>query len=180
MSLRLSLLLVILSTSLLSQKLDSASFDFWVGDWNLTRKITNSNTLIGYNHIEKILDGQVIEENFADSTLGLYGKSWSIWNPRTQIWKQVWTDNQSGFLEFTGKQYGDSLAFEMAPQLMDGNIVVQRMVFYNITSTSFTRDWQVGEAGTNEWRLLWKIEYQRKWFLSTTVFSLLLFSLHPY
>lgn len=150
------------SFQMAAQSLDSSSFDFWVGDWNLRWKDPKGNTKTGSNHIEKILEGKVIQENFADSASGFYGKSWSTWNPRTRQWRQVWTDNQSSFLEFTGERYGDTLAFVMEPALLRGKMLVRRMIFYNITKDSFTWDWQSAPEGSEEWKVNWRIEYIRK------------------
>ena len=39
-------------------------FDFWVGTWDLTWEASDGTSETGTNHIEKILDGKVIQENF--------------------------------------------------------------------------------------------------------------------
>lgn len=144
-----------------AQELSATSFDFWVGTWSLSWTNAQGQEVKGYNHIEHILGDKVIQENFADSTTGFYGKSWSVYNPKNNSWKQVWTDSNGGFLQFTGAQYGDSLAFEMTPTVLNGIAVVRRMVFYNITENSFTWDWQSAKAGTQEWKVLWRITYTR-------------------
>lgn len=144
------------------QALDSTSFDFWLGQWELRWVNADGDTIYGENQVEKILDGRVIQENFADTTGGFYGKSWSTWNPRTGIWRQVWTDNRSSFLEFTGKRHGDTLAFVMAPAKIQGQSRVRRMIFYDITPQRLVWEWQSAPAGTSDWRTMWKIRYQRK------------------
>lgn len=156
----LSLLLV--SSLLSAQKLDSSSFNFWLGEWHLTWEDQKETEHHGHNRIEKILDGKVIQENFADSSRAFFGKSWSTWNPKTQTWRQVWTDNQSSFLEFTGESYGDTLAFVMEPALVNGQNLARRMIFYNIRQDSFTWDWQAAPSGTDLWKLQWRIRYERQ------------------
>ncbi|MDZ7848898.1 MAG: hypothetical protein U5L96_20420 [Owenweeksia sp.] len=116
----------------------------------------------GYNHIHKTLYGKVIQKNFCDSASGFFSESWSVYNPRTQQWRQVWTNNQGSFLEFTGARYGDTLAFVMKPALIREQMLVRRMIFYNITENSFTWDWQSTPEGNDEWRLMWRINYKRK------------------
>jgi hypothetical protein len=144
-----------------AQELNAHSLDFWVGSWNLSWTNAQGDTIHGYNHIERILNNKVIQENFADSTRGFYGKSWSTYNPKTKNWQQVWTDSNGGMLQFTGAQYGDSLAFEMAPILLNGKQVIRRMLFYNISESNFTWDWQSAEVGKQNWQLLWRIRYTR-------------------
>lgn len=162
MRILLVLLLSVGIQKLAAQPLDSSSFDFWVGEWKLSWQTPKGETKTGYNRIEKILDGKVIQENFADSASGFFGKSWSTWNPRTKEWRQVWTDNQGSFLEFTGQRYGDTLAFAMKPAMVHGEMLVRRMIFYNITEDSFTWDWQSAPEESEEWKVNWRIWYERE------------------
>lgn len=132
-----------------------------MGEWDLSWKDAQGDTHKGYNHIEKILDGKVIQENFADSAKGYYGKSWSTYNPKTNTWRQVWTDNQSAFLKFTGARYGDTMAFVMKPVLLNDVMTTRRMIFFNIQEDSFTWEWQSQKEGQQSWSRLWRINYTR-------------------
>lgn len=59
---------------------EARQFDFWVGEWNLY----SADTLTGTNKIYKIMDGCAVQENFEIKNKGYTGKSWSMYNPRTQ------------------------------------------------------------------------------------------------
>lgn len=142
--------------------LNANSFDFWIGEWEMTWTDRNGKLLHGTNKLERILDGKVIQENFYDPTNNYKGKSWSTWNPQTNTWKQVWTDNQSGFLEFVGAKSGDSLMFKMKPIELNGNMVERKMIFYNITENSFTWDWIYENVESGTRRLSWRLNYKRK------------------
>jgi hypothetical protein len=41
---------------------EASHFDFWIGDWNLT----HNDTLHATNHVEKIMGGCTVQENFHD------------------------------------------------------------------------------------------------------------------
>ncbi len=142
--------------------LNAKSFDFWVGEWNLSWTNKQGEEVQGQNSIERILNGNVIQENFRDPKTGFEGKSWSTFSRKTQSWHQTWVDNGGGYLEFDGQRYGDTLAFVMDPYMVKGVRSVKRMIFYNITSDSFTWDWQAAPEGSNEWQLLWRIHYKRR------------------
>lgn len=142
-----------------------AYFDFWVGDWALTWEDVDGDTARGTNRIERILDGKVIKENFealSGNLKGFMGKSYSVFNPRTGKWKQTWVDNQSGYLDFTGRFEGDKRIFERKGVNPDGGEILQRMVFYDITENSFRWDWEVSEDDGTTWQLRWRINYIRK------------------
>lgn len=139
-------------------------FDFWVGTWELTWEDADGSTAYGSNHIEKILGGNVIKENFKASSgsyKGFVGKSFSVYNPRTEKWKQTWVDNEGGYLDFTGVVEGNKRIFKREGVNQEGEKILQRMVFYDITETSFTWDWQISEDNGQTWQLRWRIFYVR-------------------
>ncbi|MGB0177732.1 MAG: hypothetical protein ACPF9D_11240 [Owenweeksia sp.] len=160
----LSVLFLIPTLGLFAQvdSLDAHSFDFWTGDWEVSWTNQQGQVVKGRNQINRILKDKVIQENFSDPNTGYEGKSWSTYSPQTQSWHQTWVDNGGGYLELDGERYGDTLAFIMDPQMINGTATVKRMIFYNITKKSFTWDWQSAPSGTEQWSLLWRINYKRK------------------
>lgn len=64
--------------------------DFWLGDWT----VTVDGKQVGTNHIEKILDGCAVTEDWvaADST---HGHSLFYFEPGTRTWKQVWVTQRA-------------------------------------------------------------------------------------
>lgn len=111
------LLILILSCNLLSQELnpkDSTLYDFWIGEWELTWDDGEGKTGTGANHIYRILEDNVIYENFSASSgklHGFIGKSYSVWNRYSGEWKQTWVDNQGSYLDFTGSIDGNNIIF---------------------------------------------------------------------
>ena len=76
---------------------DYGKLDFWVGDWTVA---SASGEAEGTNHIEKILGGCAIQENWKDVE-GHEGKSLFYFQPVLKIWKQVWVTDQGPIKEKT-------------------------------------------------------------------------------
>ena len=53
---------------------ESHQFDFWLGDW----AITYGDTMHATNHVEKMMNGCTVQENFNDLHSNYTGKSWSV------------------------------------------------------------------------------------------------------
>lgn len=160
----LILLLLVLPGTLGAQvsKSDSTLYDFWIGTWELTWTDQQGEKGTGINHIQRIMDGNVIEENFkaiTGSSAGFEGQSWSVLDASAGTWKQTWVDNQGGYLDFIGDVDGDNRIFSRSFQ-KDGQKVIQRMVFKNITQDGFVWDWQ-RKVGEEEWKSWWMIQYKR-------------------
>jgi hypothetical protein len=148
----------------LSELEPEAYFDFWLGTWELTWKDADGTEAKGTNHIERVLDGKVIKENFeavSGAYEGFVGKSYSVYNPNTREWKQTWVDNQGGYLDFTGKFEEDKRIFIREGVNQNGEAILQRMVFYDITKDSLTWVWEISEDDGKTWQLRWRIHYQR-------------------
>ncbi|RDY59315.1 hypothetical protein [Flagellimonas nanhaiensis] len=157
------------SCSLFSQSTEqdsSALLDFWVGNWEASWDEGEGKKGYGVNHIEKVLDGTVIQENFEilkGQSKGFKGTSISVFQTGTKEWKQSWADNQGGFYCFTGDLKGDKKTFQTATiETKDGKKITQRMVFYQITQDSMTWDWELSNDGGESWTLNWRINYKRK------------------
>ena len=133
-----------------------SEFDFWLGRWELTWEGGQ-----GTNHIETILDGHVIQERFeALAQDGLKGMSLSVYDERQACWRQIWVDNQGGYLEFTGGRQGDQMILTRVADI-DGQRVHQRMLWYDIRSAGFTWSWERSIDEGKSWEALWVIQYAR-------------------
>lgn len=158
-------LILVLNFSSPAQSLqspDSTLFDFWIGEWNLTWTNSAGKTEKGRNQIIKILDGKVIQENFSDETGKFKGTSISVYNPAKKIWHQAWADNQGGYFDFEGAVEGEKRIFKTKMKEEHGQKIIQRMVFYKITPTSITWDWELSRDNGTTWELQWRIYYVRK------------------
>jgi hypothetical protein len=142
---------------------EASQFDFWLGDWTATW----SDTLHGTNHIEKIMGGCTVQENFTDPNINYLGKSWTVYNANYKIWQQTWVDNQGGYIALTGGKAGDSMILTTAERNVPVTIsatgkLTSRMVFYNIKQDSFNWNWEASSDGGKTWKLNWHIQYRRK------------------
>ena len=143
--------------------LEASQFDFWIGDWNLTY----NDTLHATNHVEKIMGGCTVQENFHDPNTNYNGKSWSVYNKNINQWQQTWVDDQGGYISLTGGMQGDSIILLTAEKKVPSNIsatgkIVNRMVYHNITKDAFNWDWESSTDGGNTWKNNWHIHYSRK------------------
>ena len=140
-------------------------FDFWLGDWAATWKNADGTTGKGRNRITKILDGAVIEEDFAADPASnppplLKGRSLSV--QQNGVWRQAWADNQGGFFALRGQVEGDKRIFITEPLQRGGKTVVQRMVFHTIKADSLVWDWESSSDGGASWQRQWRIDYVRR------------------
>ena len=143
---------------------DSTTYDFWLGKWDAQWQNANGSIGNGTNHVFKVLEGTVLEENFAitgGAQAGFLGKSISVMDANNQ-WHQAWVDNQGGYYNFIGEVQGDKKIFKTNLVEKDGKKNIQRMVFYDVKKDSFTWDWEGTEDGGEIWNLLWRISYTRQ------------------
>lgn len=165
----LTLFLTFFALSLTGQsfklsELDSSQFfDFWEGTWDATWKEGDAEGK-GRNELTWIHDGKVLQENFQvlqGQAKGFAGGSLSVFQPQTNTWRQAWADAQGGYYDFIGDFEGDKRIFKTHPREVNGKMVVQRMVFYDVQRDSFTWDWELSQDGGETWNLSWRINYTR-------------------
>lgn len=139
-------------------------YDFWIGEWNVSWD-ENGKIGKGTNIISPILDGTALQENFEiteGQSKGFKGTSISTYNKSSKTWKQVWIDSQGAYYNFIGAVEGDTPIFKTKAIEKDGKRLVSRMVFKDIAENSFIWDWESSIDGGNQWRLNWRIHYNRK------------------
>jgi hypothetical protein len=140
---------------------EAHQFDFWLGDWDLTWEDGGR----GRNRISRILDGQVIHEQFSGfatrpDVRPFLGVSVSVYVPAIGAWRQTWVDSSGNYLDFIGTYADGKLTLSME-RVVNGRLAKYRMVFYNIASDTLDWDWERSEDGGQSWELLWRIHYQR-------------------
>ena len=139
-------------------------FDFWVGEWDLTWPgQTNGETSHGTNHITRIMDGCVVQENFSGGdSLHLRGTSLSTFDAKSGFWKQTWVDNEGGYLDFSGAFKNGQMILQREAKDKTGNRILQRMVWKNITPNEMDWSWEASSDGGKTWRVNWPIHYKRR------------------
>ncbi len=133
-------------------------FDFWLGEWDLTW----GDDGIGSNHISKILDGLVIQEEFDGTpSMPLKGISLSTYNANLGKWQQTWVDNSGSYLDLIGEFKNGEMILSRDAVIQD-KAIKQRMVFYNISKDELYWNWERSDDNGENWQVMWKIHYKRK------------------
>ena len=141
-----------------NEALGPDALDFWVGDWTLTWADGGRGT----NRIERVADGRVILETFeGHSPSGsLHGVSLSVREGDSGPWRQTWADSSGGYLDLVGVEVDGCLAFERRTE-MDGQRVIQRMVWLDRAPSGFRWRWQRSTDEGAMWTTGWEIQYRR-------------------
>jgi len=138
-------------------------FDFWVGSWDLSWPSGPARPAgFGRNNVQKIFANCVVQENFSsDAPTQFRGMSLSSYVPELGKWKQVWADNQGGYLDFIGESKNGEMVFTREKE-MNGKKILQRMVWKNIKPMELDWSWEKSEDGGQTWQVLWPIHYTRR------------------
>ncbi|WED63902.1 hypothetical protein PXH66_16315 [Synoicihabitans lomoniglobus] len=123
-------------------------FDFWLGSWEV---VTPDGKLVGHNHIEAILGGRVLRENY--TTPGTYaGRSFNIYNAAAQRWEQYWVDVTGLALHLTG---GLNPAGQMVLQgkrvTPAGTSIVDRITWTPQADGTVRQFWETSSDGGETW-----------------------------
>jgi hypothetical protein len=145
---------------------DARQFDFWLGEWDLSWPAEQAGgepgeTMTGINRVSKLFGPCVIEENFATDDGSFLGRSLSVYDEKAVTWRQTWVDSAGGYLSFAGGMKGDDMVLSTEPVADGDEVVVNRMVFTNITPDSLYWQWQKSNGG-DSWSDLWTITYKRR------------------
>ncbi len=142
---------------------EGRQFDFWLGDWKADWINKDGSHATGSNHVVSLFNGCAIEENF-DGAPGtdLIGKSFSVYVPKEKIWKQTWVDNSGSYLDFEGKFENGKMILSRETIKEQGEVILQRMVYYNIAANEFDWNWEISNDNGKTWKTRWHIHYQRK------------------
>ncbi len=140
--------------------------DFWVGEWELSWPGGQGGTPEGQtgesvNTITRELGSCVIHESFNGD--GFNGQSVSIYDARSEEWKQTWVDDQGGYISFTGVIDDGVMQFRTAAfSDAQGNQRINRMIWEDITRARLTWRWQSSTDDGETWSDLWVIAYTRR------------------
>ena len=138
---------------------EAAQLDFWLGTWDLAWADGGEGT----NTLTKTLDGCVVHERF-ESADGFRGESVSVFDARSDAWRQTWVDNRGGYLLFTGGPNADG-TMELRTEPFtnpQGEEQVNRMIWTDVNDDALTWRWQRSLDGGETWNDLWVIDYTRR------------------
>lgn len=134
--------------------------DFWLGTWD-AYYAADAATPGGRNVITREYGGCVVQEAFdgGPQAQGLIGHSVSTYHTPSGRWRQTWVDNQGGYFALVGGP--EDGKFVLNSYRLHDNVLVQRMVFEDITSENFTWRWQQSADAGATWTDSWVIWYRR-------------------
>ena len=134
------------------------ALDFWLGSW----VVSWAGGGHGTNTIRRILDDRVIEESFdgSDADSSLRGRSVSVRDAADGRWRQTWVDSTGAYLDVAGVEVDGRIGFQREA-IVGGAVVVQRMVWLDVTPDAFRWQWQRSGDGGTSWNVVWEIDYRR-------------------
>jgi len=92
-------------------------FDFWLGDWDVFE--AGKVTVVARTRVDHILDGCVLHEDY-ESTNGLKGQSFSLYDASRGIWHQSWATNRGRLLTVEGRIEDGKMVLAGAERAADG------------------------------------------------------------
>jgi len=135
-------------------------FDFWVGDWD----VTTGGKRAGESHVERILGGCVIFENWKGAGGG-EGKSFNLYDTAHKRWQQTWVDASGGLIEFYGELRDGNMCYttESPTRGPDGQLrkTLGRMTFFP-HGASVRQLWEQSMDDGKTWSVAFDGLYTRK------------------
>jgi hypothetical protein len=122
-------------------------FDFWIGQW----RVTENGKLAGHNHIERVLGGCALIENWSGAKGGS-GKSLNFFDRNDGLWHQTWIDGGGGALFLAGKFEDGAMRLEGERPGADGKPSTRhRITWTPLADGSVRQLWESTPAGKVEW-----------------------------
>jgi len=132
-------------------------FDFWIGDWEVT---TADGKPAGTNHIEKILAGCVVSENWQSATSPFAGKSFNTLDVLTGSWNQVWVDTGGSTIHFNGRRRGNVM--DMTGSQQTGKDTLYFQMSYTLNDDGSVRQIWQQSTDQRQWQVIFDGMYRRK------------------
>jgi hypothetical protein len=133
-------------------------FDFWIGDWVVTEKGKPAGT----NHIDRLLDGCALFENWVGAGGGR-GHSLNFYDRQREQWQQTWVDSSPGALNLTGHFSGGRMVLSGASS--DPKTHKQRVDRISWTPNpdgTVRQLWDMSLDGGKSWQVVFDGLYTRK------------------
>jgi hypothetical protein len=122
-------------------------FDFWIGNWN----VTEHGKRAGTNHIERILDGCALLENWSGAQGG-DGKSLNFYDRADGLWHQTWVDRSGGALNLAGKFVDGAMRLEGERPVEGGQPATRHRITWTPLPGGHVRQlWESRAMGHEEW-----------------------------
>lgn len=131
-------------------------FDFWVGNWDVYQA---DGKLAGTNHIEKILAGCVVFENWNNASSPYAGKSFNTFDPVSGAWNQVWVDTGGSTIHFSGRRTGNVMDMTGSQATADGTMHFR--MSYTLNDDGTVRQLWQQSADQKQWEVIFDGLYRR-------------------
>jgi len=122
-------------------------FDFWVGDWIVTRPDTGA--VLGRNTISHASGNCLLREHWRGGS-GFEGHSLNAYDRNRGRWFQVWVGADGTVLRLEGGP-GDGAMVLAGELAKDGGVQRQRITWTPAPDGSVTQHWQVSDDDGGSW-----------------------------
>ena len=133
-------------------------FDFWLGKWEVYK--FGTDTLVGHSHIETIIDGMGLLENYRVAQGQYQGKSLNKYNPAKQQWEQYWIDNSGLTLHLSGGLQEGKMVLDDT-ESGDPKKGLNRIAWEAQEDGSVRQTWNISQDGGATWTVVFDGEYRR-------------------
>jgi hypothetical protein len=164
------LLLCVLPTALKAQSAASAQpacsrpehrqFDFWVGEWNVTRP---NGQIAGTNRIRLIHGGCALLEEWTGAG-GSTGTSLNAFDPATGRWHQTWIGSDGVLLKLDGGMKGGGMELVGVTVGANGTRTLQRIRWTSLGGDPprVRQLWETSSDDGRTWSVAFDGVYRRK------------------
>jgi len=128
-------------------------FDFWVGEWEVTRP---DGKVAGHNRITPILGGCALREEWTGAG-GNQGTSLNAWDPGAHAWRQTWVDQSGAVLLLAGGIDGGRMVMVSG----DGPSR-QRITWTPMPDGRVRQLWDASEDGGKTWKVAFDGTYRKR------------------
>lgn len=132
-------------------------FDFWVGDWD----VFSGNQKVGENHVQSILGGCVVFENWRSSAGG-EGKSFNKFNPVTKEWEQFWVADNGTTLHYVGQLVDGEMRYSFESHTPAGQVLLNHLTFSRVSENRVRQLSQVSTDAGKTWSTGYDFIYVKK------------------
>jgi hypothetical protein len=139
-----------------------AALDFWVGRW----RVYVGDTLVGTNHIAKVLQDCALVEEWQDAR-GARGQSLFYVEPTLRQWKQVWVTEAARRVGGVKEKHliaslpGGGVRFQGELRQPSGHIVLDRTTLVPLADGEVRQLIEVSSDGGSSWRPAFDARYRR-------------------
>lgn len=133
-------------------------FDFWVGDWIVTRPDTGAK--LGRNRISHASGGCLLREHWRGGS-GFEGHSLNAYDRQRGRWMQVWVGADGTVLRLEGGLREGAMVLEGELPGAGGGVQRQRITWTPAADGSVSQHWQVSDDGGDSWKTSFLGIYRR-------------------